>query len=44
MPTRVQNKRHQINSLAVAAANAEIANLEANSKKFKSKAETKVFI
>lgn len=39
-PTKQQNRKHQINSLAVAAVNMEIAMLEARGKRNVSKAQT----
>jgi hypothetical protein len=41
-PSRVQNKRHHINSLAMRAAETEIALLDAKGNRGKTKAETQV--
>lgn len=39
-PTRLQNRKHQINSLAMAAANVELEMMEAKGARNKTKAET----
>ena len=39
-PTRVQNKKHQLSSLAVKAAQVELAMLDARGSRLKSKSET----
>ena len=39
-PNRLQNKKHQINSLAMAAANAEIEMYDSRGTRNKTKAET----